>query len=437
VVRVRVVGPVRAVVRVPAVGPVQVAAPATAAGRALAAARRRAPAVATVRAEGARTRSQAAALKTPAEYAPARSMPRRLVSLFVRSFVRLFFALVIFAAPGCKKMTEQQKHGAELYARMCVVCHGQNGEGYKADEAPAVAHPEFLASVSDDFLRRAIAEGRSGSTMSAWAKERGGPLSREDVDAVVAFLRVWDKKGGKTPLDEHPLPTGAAGTAGAARGEALFAVECASCHGPNGTSGPNVRIGDRDLLATASNGFLRHAIRHGRNNTKMPAFRAKLGDPAIDDILLHLRARAATPQQTTFASPPKQGPLPLGPVPLNPKGREPKGFKTSPETTSADVIKAELDHGARLSLLDARAPSDYMNEHIAGAVSVPFYDPDQYFSKLPKDSWLVCYCACPHAESGQLAGKLRSAGFTKVTVLDEGLGYWRSKNYGTSKGAEP
>ncbi len=90
-----------------------------------------------------------------------------------------------------------------------------------------------------------------------------------------------------------------------------------------------------------------------------------------------------------------------------------------------------------MALLDARAPSDYQREHIAGAVSVPFYDPDGYFSQLPRDAWLVCYCACPHAESGQLAKKLVDAGFTKVTVLDEGLGVWKKKGYGVVEGASP
>jgi len=90
-----------------------------------------------------------------------------------------------------------------------------------------------------------------------------------------------------------------------------------------------------------------------------------------------------------------------------------------------------------MGILDARAPSDYTSEHIAGAVSVPFYDPEPYVSGLPKDAWLVCYCGCPHAESGQLAQKLRAKGFTKVTVIDEGLRYWKAKNYPTHTGLTP
>jgi cytochrome c oxidase cbb3-type subunit III len=90
-----------------------------------------------------------------------------------------------------------------------------------------------------------------------------------------------------------------------------------------------------------------------------------------------------------------------------------------------------------MAILDARAPSDYTGEHIAGAVSVPFYDPEPYVGELPKDAWLVCYCGCPHAESTQLAKNLRAKGFTKVTVIDEGLRYWKKKEYKTTVGLMP
>lgn len=130
-------------------------------------------------------------------------------------------------------------------------------------------------------------------------------------------------------------------------------------------------------------------------------------------------------------------PIPLGMVVLHRAGPEPEGFQLYPELTPADVVKAQLDYGARMGILDARAPGDYAQEHIAGAVSVPFYDPNPYLAALPKDAWLVCYCACPHAESGQLAKKLQDAGFTKVTVLDEGFRYWKSKDYPTRSGLDP
>jgi cytochrome c oxidase cbb3-type subunit 3/ubiquinol-cytochrome c reductase cytochrome c subunit len=322
------------------------------------------------------------------------------------------------------------QQGATLYKKMCAVCHGAAGEGYKADQAPAIAHPAFLASVSDAFLREVIANGRGGSTMSAWSTERGGPLSRDDVDAIIGFMRGWEERP-RASLDERPL------MGDATRGADVYAKECARCHGAHGLGGPNVSIGHPDLLGTASDGFLRYAIRGGRVNTLMPAFGAALGDQGVDDTVALLRSWQATAGTGPRPPPAKPPPIPLGPVPLNAKGPEPEGLHVYPLTTHADDIKRELDRGARMALLDARAPSDYLNEHISGAVSVPFYDPSPYIADLPKDAWLVCYCACPHAESGNLAQALQQKGFTKVTVLDEGLGFWKRKDYGTHKGIDP
>ncbi len=330
-------------------------------------------------------------------------------------------------------LTPTQSRGAHLYGRMCSVCHAPSGDGYAADQAPALAHPDFLATVSDDYLRTAIANGRAGTTMSAWSNVRGGPLSAADVDAVVAFVRSWQFRP-RAQLDEGPR------TGDKARGAEAFERECVRCHGASGTGGPNVHIGGRDLLASASDGFLRYAIVHGRPGTAMPAFGVSLGEGAIEDVVALLRSWQTTAPPGPRPQPVRLPPLPLGPVPLNPRGPEPEAFVpygTGAGTTRADVIKAQLDRGARMALLDARAPSDYMREHIAGAVSVPFYGPEPYFSALPRDAWLVCYCACPHAESGQLAQKLVGKGFTKVTVLDEGLGVWRMRKYPTQTGVDP
>jgi cytochrome c oxidase cbb3-type subunit 3 len=329
-----------------------------------------------------------------------------------------------------RSSTLAEAHGAELYGRMCSVCHGPSGEGYKADQAPAIAHPDFLASVTDAFLRDAIVQGRAGTTMSAWGVENGGPLVRTDVDAVVAFLRTWDRRP-RAKLDERPL------SGDVARGAETFGRTCAGCHGARGTTGPSIRIGDSSLLGSATDGFLRYAIQHGRSGTAMRAFADTLDASGTDDVVALLRSWQAKSPRLAHSPAARPPPLPLGPVPLNAKGPEPLGFRAQPATTPADVVKAQLDRHARMGILDARAPSDYAREHIAGAVSVPFYDPDPYVSELPKDAWLVCYCACPHAESGQLAQKLMAKGFTKVTVLDEGLGVWRARKYETRMGLEP
>ena len=316
--------------------------------------------------------------------------------------------------------------GQQIYANMCAVCHGAKGEGYAADFAPRLAQPDFLATVSDEFLRLAIIDGRTGTPMSAWGQRHAGPLDDAKVDAVIKYIKSW--YSGKRPLLD-PAPVMGDVTNGAQ----LFDQRCKVCHGERGRTGPNVRIGNPELLSSASNGFLRYAIAKGRPGTAMPAFEQSIGKQGIEDLVAALR-HWELPVEPPRPAPP--APLPLGPVPLNPKGPDPVGFKLHPEATSATVIKAQLDRGARMAILDSRAPSDYLRQHIKGAVSVPFYDPSPYLDKLPKDSWLVCYCACPHAESKALATKLMNAGFKKVTVLDEGLNFWAGQKYGVEGTAE-
>jgi mono/diheme cytochrome c family protein/rhodanese-related sulfurtransferase len=312
--------------------------------------------------------------------------------------------------------------GEELYTRICAVCHGLNGEGYKADAAPALNHPSYLGSVSDALLRDAIANGRTGSTMSAWSKQRGGPLDGADITAVIAFMRSW-YTGPKLELDNKQGP------GDPTRGGQLYAQHCARCHGTRGIEGPNARIGDPAFLARASTGFLRLAIADGRPPTPMEGFGKLLGPQGVQDVIMHLRTLAATNVAAPAAPPIPEQPLPLPPLPLNAKGKDPNGFLKHPGVTPLAVIAAELKRRKRMAFLDARAPSDYLREHIKGAASVPYYDPAHYFDKLPKDTWLIAYCACPHAESQTLAQKLLDAGFTKVTVLDEGIGSWKAKGH--------
>src|SRR5690348_9956023 len=67
--------------------------------------------------------------------------------------------------------------GERLYGRMCSVCHGGQGEGYRADQAPGIGRPAFVESATDYFIRTAIRNGRAGTTMSAWSTTHGGPLN--------------------------------------------------------------------------------------------------------------------------------------------------------------------------------------------------------------------------------------------------------------------
>src|SRR6201996_3814647 len=140
-------------------------------------------------------------------------------------------ALVLFAclASGTLECggaipTPQQKRGEQVYARMCAVCHGADGQGYAADNAPQLANQKFLASVSDEFLKSAIGNGRVGTTMSAWSRGRNGPLGSADIDALVAAIGEWRERP-RAQLDEGSA------AADVARGGDIFGQRCVSCPG--------------------------------------------------------------------------------------------------------------------------------------------------------------------------------------------------------------
>lgn len=325
---------------------------------------------------------------------------------------------------GCEpKEQSLEEQGKEHYDRVCGVCHGANGEGYVADAAPAISHPNFLATATDDFLLRAIERGRPGTTMSAFGRERGGPFDRAEAAAIVAYMRTWQT----TPSIDvsRPIAPG-----DAKRAEPVYASSCAGCHGATGTEGPYTRLANPELLAAATDGFLRYAIEHGRAPTPMKAYGPTLDPVKMDDLVALLRSR-----QTAVEEPPT-APAPSSPNVLHASGPEP-AFTLGQRFTPADVIKGELDRGAKMIFADARAPSDFAAEHITGATSVPFYDADLYRDVLPRDTWIVAYCGCPHAASGKLMDALLSYGFTKVTILDEGYYVWKERGYPVKAGASP
>jgi rhodanese-related sulfurtransferase len=50
---------------------------------------------------------------------------------------------------------------------------------------------------------------------------------------------------------------------------------------------------------------------------------------------------------------------------------------------------------------------------------------------IPNDdnTWIVTYCACPHAASGQVVDKLNQKGYNKTAIIDEGILIWAQLGY--------
>jgi len=312
--------------------------------------------------------------------------------------------------------------GEALYQAYCALCHGAAGEGYKADGANALANQAFLATASDALLEHATLRGRPGTPMSAWGQTYGGPLSDEGVAAVVAFMRAWQTE---PTLDLSDVTVDGI----AERAEPHYEIRCAPCHGEKGTGAEYMSIADPEFLADVSDGYLRHAIAGGRADTPMPAYESVVTEQTLDDLVVLIRSWQTEPGEVVEVTPPAE----LGPVVINPDGPEP----TLPGETryvSVDAVAAALEAGSKLVVMDARPTGDYALEHIAGAVSVPFYSVADYVDQLPQDVWIVTYCACPHAESDAAADALETNGFTQVRVLDEGFLVWKEKGLPVESG---
>ncbi len=76
--------------------------------------------------------------------------------------------------------------GKKLYQAICYQCHGKNGEGASAS---ALTTAQYLKDHDDNYIYKWIAEGARGTGMAGYAKEKGGFLSKEEIDSLVNFIR--------------------------------------------------------------------------------------------------------------------------------------------------------------------------------------------------------------------------------------------------------
>lgn len=353
-------------------------------------------------------------------------------ALLVPALCRLALAQPFLppAAPPAPPPSEEAR-GRALYDQLCKLCHGAEAVGYAADRAPQLRNPTFLATASNTFLRQAIERGRPGTPMSAFGAAYGGPLQADGVQALITYLRSL----AFVDVDKQVV----GGNAAAGRG--LYRQHCQGCHGESGQGLSSQSKGDTSkggpalsnpvFLATASDGFLRYAIEHGRPGTPMPAFQGRLSAGQIQDLTRHLRSFARPAAHEGAVGPLLPLPDPARVV-QNPKGKPPRfsPLREGRYVPAAEVAEA-LKRGARLVLLDARATSDWHKGHIPGAYPTPFYDGQDALARaLPRDgTWILTYCACPHAASGQVMDKLRAAGFKNTAVIDEGVLEWARRGY--------
>lgn len=353
--------------------------------------------------------------------------------------LRLALALLALSPlAGCRRLRArlhgrtpvraEVRRGHALYDRYCALCHGRDLKGYAADHANALGNRDFLAVASDAFLRDAIAQGRPGTPMSAWSNTQGGPLDAKQIDDLVAFLRSRGRHRAER-LDERALQ----GDLAAARG--VWTARCQTCHGERGQGTERATsVSHPNFLRVVTPGYLRHTIRHGRAGTAMQGF-PELAPPVIDGLIGHIHTLSfnpAPPPEPRFEPPPG-----LDQAVINPSGRAPAFTLREGRFVPADQVMRALAEGRRMIILDARATSDWNRGHIPGALPFPFYNIEEMADRLPRDgTWIIAYCACPHAASGHVVDELRRRNFRRTAVLDEGITYWTNRRYPTAQAAQ-
>jgi len=79
--------------------------------------------------------------------------------------------------------------GALVFQQNCIMCHGEGGKG-KIGKTLAQDWPSIRP---DLLIANTVANGVPNTVMPAWSLAKGGPLSEQDIDNVVAYILALPK----------------------------------------------------------------------------------------------------------------------------------------------------------------------------------------------------------------------------------------------------
>lgn len=104
--------------------------------------------------------------------------------------------------------------------------------------------------------------------------------------------------------------------------------------------------------------------------------------------------------------------------------------KSRVKETTVDAVKARLDAGEKLTIIDVREESEFTRDHVPGAIhlgkGVIERDVEGRFPDAGAE--LILYCGGGF-RSALAADNLLRMGYTNVVSMDGGIRDWRGKGY--------
>ena len=171
-------------------------------------------------------------------------------------------------------------HGGGLaFARNCAACHGAGGGG-QLGAFPSLIDDDWLWGGRLEDIQQTITHGIRDPDLDTRVSQMptfGDILSDGEIDAAARYVRALADKKPAAELSAMP-------------GAAVFAANCAACHGPTGQGGRDFgapRLDDAIWLYGGSVEEIRAQVKGPRHGV-MPAFGRRLDPETIKMISLYV-----------------------------------------------------------------------------------------------------------------------------------------------------
>jgi len=171
--------------------------------------------------------------------------------------------------------------GKDIFKTTCAMCHGETRDKVATCN---LTDQTWMKSKTFDGIVTHVTNGKP-PMMPAWGKAKGGPLSDDDIKAVVTYL--WEEvglgSGGGTTATAPSAGTGPAITVEAvAKGKDIFKSTCAMCHGETRDKVATCNLTDQTWMKSKTyDGVVTH-VTNGKP-PMMPAWGKAKGGPLSDD----------------------------------------------------------------------------------------------------------------------------------------------------------